>query len=151
MNKRAIVALMAASVLVLVSGCQVRPAVHGHGSAVVKDGPVTVAVVFSDHDRRLIHNYYHERYQERQRHKKKGKGRKGLPPGLAKREQLPPGLAKRDRLPPGLSGQRLPHELERKLSRLPEGVVRVRIGTDIVLMDGRTRVVLDMVKDIPID
>ncbi len=151
MNNKLTLALVTASAVLFASGCQVRPAVHGHGSVVVRDGPVSVAVVFSDHDRRYINNYYHERYQERHRHKKKGKGRKGLPPGLAKRQHLPPGLAKRDRLPPGLSGERLPRELERKLSRLPEGVVRVRIGTDIVLMDGRTRVVLDMVKDIPLD
>jgi hypothetical protein len=30
---------------------------------------------------------------------------KGLPPGLAKRDQLPPGLRKKDELPPGLAKQ----------------------------------------------
>ena len=30
---------------------------------------------------------------------------KGLPPGLAKKDQLPPGLRKKDELPPGLAKQ----------------------------------------------
>jgi len=39
----------------------------------------------------------------------------------------------------------LPYDLDRRLSRLPSSYVRVRIGQDIVLMDGRTRVVLDVI------
>ncbi|MEN8169721.1 MAG: hypothetical protein ABFS08_05810 [Pseudomonadota bacterium] len=134
-----------------ISGCQVRPAVRG--SVVVHDGPVHVGIAFSDRDRRHIHRYYEERYDKHHRYYKgkKSKGRKGLPPGLAKREHLPPGLAKRDRLPKGLSGYHIPNELDRRLSRLPEGVIRMRIGTEIVLMDERTRVVLDVIKDIPLD
>lgn len=138
--------------VVTLSGCYVRPAgVHARGSVVINDGPVSVGIHFSDADRRHVHSYYEERY--RYRHKeKRGKGRgKGLPPGLAKRDRLPPGLAKRDRLPPGLSGERLPRTLERRLSPLPAGVVRLRIGTDLVLMDERSRVVLDVMKDIPIE
>ncbi|MDH5786611.1 MAG: hypothetical protein OEZ16_13535 [Chromatiales bacterium] len=144
MQKRLIAGLMVASSL-LMAGCQTSP-IRGSGSVSVKDGPVTASVSFSNEDRRHIHGYY----SELKRHGKKKKS-KGLPPGLAKRDRLPPGLAKRDRLPPGLSGDPLPRELERKLSRLPDGVVRVRVGTDIVLMNGSTRVVLDMVKDIPLD
>ena len=144
------IGLLIAAASLVISGCQVRPAVHARGSVVVHDGPVSVAVVFSDGDRRHIHNYYEERYRHH-KGKKDKKGRKGLPPGLAKRDHLPPGLAKRDRLPPGLSGQRLPHELDRRLSRLPAGVIRVRIGTELVLMDERTRVVLDVITDIPLD
>ncbi len=134
------------------SGCYVRPAgVHARGSVVIHDRPVSVGIHFSDDDRHHVHSYYTERY--RHRHKeKRGHGRgKGLPPGLAKRDRLPPGLAKRDRLPPGLSGERLPRTLERRLSPLPAGVIRLRIGTDLVLMDERSRVVLDVMKDIPIE
>ena len=139
---------------VTLSGCYVRPAgVHARGSVVINDGPVSIGVHFSDADRRHVYGYYEERY--RHRHKEKhghgrGKG-KGLPPGLAKRDRLPPGLAKRDRLPPGLSGERLPRSLERQLSPLPAGVVRIRIGSELVLMDERSRVVLDVMKDIPIE
>ena len=144
MKKTIGISLLLLAAGLAISGCQVRPAVHGHGSVVIHDGPATVAVVFSNRDRRHVHSYYQERNHYY-------KGRKSLPPGLAKRQHLPPGLAKRKQLPPGLYGYRLPHELDRRLSRLPEGVIRVRIGTDIVLMDGRTRVILDVIKDIPLD
>ena len=105
----------------------------GHGS--------TIVVRFSDHDRRLMQDYY----------RGKGGGKyKKPPPGLAKRDQLPPGLAKRDTLPPGLQGRNLPADLESRLSPLPAPYVRMIVGGDIVLMDGRTRVVVDVVSDIPV-
>lgn len=148
--KRTMKQILVLAVPLLLWGCQANPVVHGQGSVVMDDGHTRVAVVFSDSDRRHIHDYYDARYQEKHRHRK-GKPRKSLPPGLAKRDKLPPGLAKRDRLPPGLSGRPLPHELERHLSELPPGVVRVRIGTQIVLMNEHTRVVLDVIKDIPLD
>ncbi len=107
----------------------------GYGSAgrvSIQDGRSRIDLAFSDQERHLIHDYY----------------RRHLPPGLAKRSQLPPGLAKRSSLPPGLAGERLPRELETRLSNLPEGYVRLRIGTDVVLMDARTRLVLDIVKEV---
>lgn len=107
----------------------------GYGSAgrvSIQDRDTRVDLAFSDQERHLIHDFY----------------RRNLPPGLAKRSELPPGLAKRSTLPPGLSGERLPRELESRLSSLPEGYVRLRIGTDVVLMNARTRVVFDIVKDI---
>lgn len=107
----------------------------GYGTAgrvSIQDRDTRLDLAFSDQERHLIHDYY----------------RRHLPPGLAKRSQLPPGLAKRSTLPPGLSGERLPKELESRLSRLPEGYARLRVGTDVVLMNTRTRVVFDIVKDI---
>lgn len=117
-------------VALLVAGCATHAATSGR--VVVTDGNTRVAVVITDGDRRLIQDYYHP---------KKGKG---LPPGLAKREQLPPGLAKRDRLPPGLQGEPLPPDLERRLSPLSPDYVRIRVGRDIVLMERRTRVAVDI-------
>lgn len=145
------VSLLLTAVFLVISGCHGRPVVRGEGSVVIHDGSTRVAVVFSDVDRRHIHDYYQSRYQERHRHDRRKTHTKRLPPGLAKREQLPPGLAKRERLPPGLSGERLPHALERRLSPLPTGVLRLRIGAGVVLMDERTRVVLDVIQDIPLD
>lgn len=116
--------------VLMVAGCATHAATSG--KVVVTDGNTRVAVVITDSDRRLIQDYYRP---------KKGKG---LPPGLAKREQLPPGLAKRDRLPPGLQGEPLPPELDRRLSPLSPDYVRVRVARDIVLMERRTRVVLDI-------
>lgn len=142
MKNSTLITLLCTAMLIAISGCQVRPAVHG--SVVIHDEHSHIGIMFSDSDRRHIHSYY-------QAHQHYYRGRKGLPPGLAKRERLPPGLAKREQLPPGLYGHRLPYDLDRRLSRLPEGVIRIRIGTDIVLVDRNTRVILDVVKDIPLD
>ncbi len=75
--------------------------------------------------------------------------RKGLPPGLAKRDTLPPGLAmqleRNGRLPPGLEGRALPADLE---SRLPTraGTKRVILDNDVVLIEEGTRVILDILR-----
>lgn len=120
-------------------GCQTYPT-RTSGSIEAGNKHAHVKVVFSDHDRVVINRYY-----KKHKHKK-------LPPGLAKKHRLPPGhqkqLSKHGRLPPGLEGRHLPHELERDLSHLPTGYVRVRIGTDIVLLDQKTRVVLDVIHDL---
>ena len=116
-----------------VSGCATHAATSGR--IVVQDRNATIDVAFGSQDRRLIHDYYESRRHTR--------GKKP-PPGLAKKDRLPPGLAKRDTLPPGLQGRGLPGDLEARLVRLPAPYVRVVVGGDIVLMDGRTRVVMDV-------
>jgi len=76
--------------------------------------------------------------------------RDSLPPGLAKRDgNLPPGLEKQLRrngqLPPGLE-KRLhpfPADLERRLPRLREGLVRGVLGDRAVIMEQRTSRILD--------
>jgi hypothetical protein len=126
MNRHFLIALA----VLMLAGCATQAATSGR--VVIRDDTGVVDIRIDDRDRAHIHDYY--------------RGGKGLPPGLAKRGgHLPPGLAKRDRLPPGLQGDALPHELERKLSRLPSSYVRVRVGQDIVLMDRNTRVVFDVV------
>lgn len=118
----------------MLGGCASYAATSGR--VVIVDDDSMIDVSINDHDRAQIHDYY----------EKAGEHHNGLPPGLAKRNgHLPPGLAKRDKLPPGLHGEPLPHDLERKLSPLPSAYVRVRIGQDIVLMDRKTRVVLDVI------
>ena len=135
------------------------------GDVTVRDGNKSVSVVYSNNDRAVIEDYYH-RHQERHheyRHDRDdedgGPGRghgKGMPPGLAKRGgDLPPGLAKRKSLPPGLARndrlpndveyEPLPRDLERQLPRLPSrDYVRVRVGTDLLILNKKTRVVLDV-------
>jgi hypothetical protein len=138
MTKVSVVAVntCAAAVLaVILGGC----AVHGatSGRFVIKDDSRVVDVRFSNYDRDVIERYFIS------------SKRKGLPPGLAKRGgNLPPGLARRDRLPPGLQAEPLPHDLEAKLSGLPEGYIRVRIGGDVVLLDRSTRVVFDVIYNV---
>lgn len=105
------------------------------GHVAVQDGNTRVAVSFNDHDRRLIHDYYHQK-------------RKRLPPGLAKKRKLPPGLAKRQTLPPGLRGRTLPGDLVSRLSPIPDTYIRLRVGTDIVIMNRKTRVIFDVISGI---
>jgi hypothetical protein len=125
---------------ILLGGCET--AVPRHGEVVVRERGVDVRVVISDRDRVIIRDWYDDR-------------RKSLPPGLAKQGKLPPGHAKRlgarDTLPPSLAYRPLPAELERRLSRLPDGYARVIVGGDIVLIDSRTRVVLDVLYDVVVD
>lgn len=125
---------------VLLGGCETYP--PRHGEVVVRDRDFDVRVVFSDRDRAIIRDWYEVR-------------RRSLPPGLAKQGKLPPGHAKRwgprDILPPGLAYRYLPTELERRLSRLPEGYVRVIVDTDIYIMNTRTRVIFDVLRDLAVD
>ncbi len=126
--------VLATLAALMLSGCASYTATSGQ--VVIKDDDKMIDVRIGDNDRALIENHY----------KKSKKHKKGLPPGLAKRGgNLPPGLAKRDKLPPGLQGEPLPGRLEGKLSPLPPNCVRVRVGQDIVLMDRKTRMVLDVV------
>lgn len=73
----------------------------------------------------------------------------GLPPGLAKKDHLPPGLQKqlvrKGHLPPGLEKRALPHELSTKLPPVPKGLERVVVGNDVVLMDKKTQLILDII------
>jgi len=97
--------------------------------------------VFTEQERALIRGWF--------RHH-----RAGLPPGLAKRDELPPGLAKqlgeRGKLPPGLDKKLhpLPWDLERQLRRLPTGYRRVVIGGNIILMNERTAVIYDILREV---
>ena len=133
--------LIAASIVIalaasLMSGCVANGPVYGRGTVTGYDERGSISVAFTHRDRELIRQYFG----------------KQLPPGLAKREQLPPGLRKqlvrRGTLPPGLQTHRLPPELDRQLSRLPAGYVRLRIASDVLLLDERSRVILDVVTDV---
>lgn len=128
--------LVSAVILAVMSGCVTYP---DFGRVEVGNENVRVAVAFSDADRSVIHHYYRSTY-------------KYLPPGLAKKKKLPKGLrkqlAKNGHLPPGLEKRRLPSDLERELSPLPRGYVRVQIGGDVVLLNESTQVIADIVYDV---
>jgi hypothetical protein len=118
------------------SGCEVQPT---YGDVRVHGRDYDVRVVFSDQDRTLIHDYYRVNYRS-------------LPPGLAKQGKVPPGhamkLSRNQPVPPGLDWRYLPENLERRLSRLPDGYVRVIIGADVGIMNVRTRVIMDLIEDL---
>ncbi len=76
---------------------------------------------------------------------------KGLPPGLAKRQQLPPGLQKHiertGRLPPGLEKRELPGDLRGLLPYRTGQDYRV-VGNDIVLIETATELILDVMQGV---
>jgi hypothetical protein len=123
--------------LALMAGCATTPFVDS-GTVAIENKDMSAVIVFSDNDRGKIRKYY-----------KNIKKIKTIPPGLAKKQELPPGLqkhiVKHGKLPPGLEGRRLPLDLEGRLSRLPAGYIRLRVGGDIVLMNEKTRVIFDVV------
>ena len=131
--------LMASGILVLTLGCVTTSGTTVSGSAGYGSKSARIAVLFSNHDRETIKTYYRDR-------------RANLPPGLARKKELPPGLRKqverKGHLPPGLQGEGLPRDLEKQLTALPDGHLRLRVGADIVLMEGKTRLILDVVKNV---
>ena len=52
--------------------------------------------------------------------------------------------------PPGRQKgvQPLPYDLERRLRRLPYGYRRVIIGGNVILMEARTAVIYDIIRDV---
>ena len=100
------------------------------------------AYQFEPHERDDIFGYY-------------ANSSRGLPPSLAKRDgNLAPGLekqlARNGTLPPGLQKrlEPFPVELERRLPPLPAIYQRGVIGPDIVLLDRRTGVILDIIRGV---
>lgn len=106
---------------------------NSHGK---DNGRVEIAYRYSEHDRDLRGWYL-------------GRG-SNLPPGLAKRYALPPGLERqlvvRGTLPPGLRKKmyRCPYEVVRLLPPPPPDYGHYFIGGNIVLVNRRTYMVLDI-------
>ncbi len=78
---------------------------------------------------------------------------RNLPPGLAKQGKIPPGHAKRlergSSWPPrDVEYERLPSELRRQLSPLPDHLDYYRVGPDVVIADTAGEMVSDIVYDI---
>lgn len=136
MKSNVFIVLLAAIVAPALVGCGAGPR---YGEVAVHDSHYSLRVVFTDHDRRLINDYYAPRY-------------KSLPPGLVKKDRLPPGHAWRARVNQPVHDdvrwRYLPYPLEQRLTRLPPDYVRVVIGTDVAIMNVRTRVVVDILEDI---
>lgn len=107
---------------------------------------------FSERDAALVRDYYGESTHAKGKHKKE----KGMPPGLQKKldrdGSLPPGLQKRldrgEALPPGLAKRTLPADLERRMPKLPVGYTRYVVGPDLVLVDTRRDIVIDIIVNV---
>lgn len=101
-------------------------------------------VVFTEDDRDIVEHYF--------------SNPKHLPPGLAKKSDLPPGLQKyvwrTGHLPPGLEKRALPDELSYRLPKLDARYERTIVGHDMILLDSKTGLILDVMQDIfdvPVD
>jgi len=162
--------------LLLLPGVAVAADVSMSGKVTAREGDSSVSVVFSNDDRSKVEQYYRkhreresdQRYRDERDdhhhgdHEGHGKGKKGrgggMPPGLAKRDGdlppglarsggLPPGLARHDRLPDDIKYEPLPRDLDRQLPPLPSrDYARVIVGTDLLILNKKTRVVLDVSK-----
>jgi hypothetical protein len=120
-----------------------------------------LGALFSSSEVQTISDYYRGRYgsdrEDESEHpgkdkKSKAKKKKGLPPGLAKRQTLPPGLAKQlkrnSKLPPGLDKRELPGSLESMLPERLPGEKRVLVDNDVVLIEEATGRILDILRDV---
>jgi hypothetical protein len=138
-------------ILLLLVGLALPMAVDRKAQAVTEEQ--AVQIVFSEIERELIRDYFGDfEYEGKGKKNKAGKGRGGLPPGLAKREQLPPGLQKQivrnGTLPPGLATYDLPNDLLVELPPPGKGTRRVIVGNDVILIREGTRLILDVLKDV---
>ena len=121
-----------------------------------------VEVAFSELEKEIIDKYYKkekpkeveekEASRKSSRKTKGKKSKKGMPPGLAKRDELPPGLArkleKNGSLPPGLAKKALPADLEKELPPPPEGYERQVVeDAAVVLVEKATGKSADVIKD----
>jgi hypothetical protein len=104
-----------------------KHAKHGRGDDDRRHRGVTVNVVFSSNDVRVIRTYYAPRYRT-------------LPPGLQKK------LARTGQLPPGWRKKMepFPVAVERELVVLPPGYERGVIDGHAVIYNPRTQVIVDL-------
>ncbi|TCJ11864.1 hypothetical protein EZJ19_13725 [Parasulfuritortus cantonensis] len=86
--------------------------------------------MFSDRDVAAIRDYY----------------RQGHQPGMTAGRIIK--LRQGEAYPFGYTWVSLPRDLEARLSPLPKGYIRVLVGTDIGILDIRTRVVVDLLENL---
>lgn len=144
----------------LVSILQFLPAISQAEDNMVKSSVEKAAEAgFSELERRLIKEYLGEHGKGTERDRRAGngknrpKGKKGLPPGLAKKDRLPPGLEKQlqknGTLPPGLAKRDLPDDLQSRLPPVPKGYERSVIeDATVVLVEKATGRIADIITDV---
>ena len=115
--------LMMALLLPLLAGCATH--VASSSAVVLQDDSGLAHEGFSGRDRRLILDYY-------QHHKREQQG-------------TPTGLVRRDVLPPTLPSRQLPAALEAQLTPLLAGYTRLEVGSDVILINRNSRVIIDII------
>lgn len=96
---------------------------------------------FADAEITIIREYF----DDRDPLPGKAKGRKSLPPGIAKN------LRRGKPLPPGIARRGLPADLLAQLPPPPRGYERVVVDGRVLLVEIATRVVHDILSDVFID
>ena len=114
-----------------------------------------IEVVFSVIEKRIINDFFGKKATAQvggKKSKQKGGKSGNLPPGLAAKETLPPGLERqlerRGTLPPGLAKRDLPPDLKAGLPNARPGHRRVIVGSDVLLIELATGIILDIIRDV---
>lgn len=97
---------------------------------------VSVEVIFSQQEATAIKAWFRESEGFR------GKARKSLPPGIAKK------LARGKPLPPGIAKEFLPEKLTARLPPVREGFERVIVDGKVLLVEVATQMVHDVLSDV---
>ena len=106
-------------------------------------GELGIGVVFSDNEARIIRAWYRDHGGDHAGYHSPGaKGKKSLPPGIAKN------LRRGKPLPPGIAKQALPSGLDRLLGPPPRGYERIIVDGRVLLVDVATQVIHDILTDI---
>ena len=106
-------------------------------------GEIGVQVGFTDGEVSTIRAYYRDHGSDHDSaHSGKTKGKKGLPPGIAKN------LERGKPLPPGIAKQVLPTGLIGLLPPPPQGFERIELAGKILLVEIATQVIHDVLEDV---
>ena len=92
-----------------------------------------LGAILTDEERRIIHRWFGEHPDAVRT--------KALPPGIRKK------LARGGAMPPGIAMQVMPDGLYRQLPRRYGHHYEI-VGTDVVLVDTATRIIVDVLKDV---
>ncbi len=110
-----------------------------HSAPQTLAGELGVSVVFTDKEISVIRTYYRDHSVTNSKH---GKGKKTLPPGIAKNLRLGKPL------PSGIAKQVLPTSLIDLLPPPPHGYERVAIDGKVLLVEIATQVIHDVLEDL---
>ena len=102
------------------------------GSLLLISAPALAGKGFTDAEKKAIERYFA---------KNPVKGAKDMPKGVSKK------LKRGGDLPPGIKKTRLPAKLENKLPKRPKNEEYALVDDDILLIDKKTNIILDILED----
>jgi hypothetical protein len=105
-----------------------------------KAAPVAAGPRFSDRDRDTITKYFHSPYSNLPSSLKNGGP--DVPPNVRKQ------VVRSGTLPPELRPLPLPPPLEARLPRLPKPFQRAVVGPDVIILNGKTQQISDVMQSV---